>query len=301
MTTISAKVIADSIGDHAPRLTTLQLRYPRAVHAEFMTHRQLSRNASSSRAIPVERLIQDVLDDPFIPLHWGKNQKGMQAHQKHDAPVKVFVDHESGFLRMARDEAWEFGLKEMVRLARSFSEAGYHKQIVNRLLEPFAHINVVVTSTEWSNFLALRDHEAAEPHIRLLAQAIKKALAESTPQILKEGEWHLPYITAQDRMKEWPEVNGWNSLIAVSVARCARVSYMTHDGRKPDFAEDLALAERLLGSVPLHASPAEHQAKVDSSISQYAGGPGLFRNEKLRGNLAHGWIQFRKTLPGECQ
>lgn len=140
--TISAIVIADTISPAGKRITTLQLRYPRMVHSEFMTHRVFSRNASSSRAIPVERLIEDVLRDTAMPIHWGKNQPGMQARKKHDAPVLLdgtFVSNENAWLA-ARDQA--------IEAARAFTKAGYHKQIVNRLLEPFAHINVVVTATE---------------------------------------------------------------------------------------------------------------------------------------------------------
>src|ERR1700693_1578480 len=80
--TVSAKIVADSVGQAGQRITTMQLRYPKFIHGEFMTHRVFSRNASSSRAIPVERLIQDVIDDPAMPVFWGKNQKGMQAKEE---------------------------------------------------------------------------------------------------------------------------------------------------------------------------------------------------------------------------
>lgn len=155
MTTISATIIADSIGAQNHRLTTMLLRYPRCIHAEFMAHRVFSRNASSSRAIPVERLIADVERDPFVPLHWGKNQKGMQAHEECDASLSL-KDLGTGELwSINREEAWLNLMEEAVRVAKAFSDAGYHKQIVNRLLEPWAHINVLVTGTQWSNFLAL--------------------------------------------------------------------------------------------------------------------------------------------------
>jgi thymidylate synthase ThyX len=275
MTTISAKIIADSSAQGS-RVTTMQLRYPRCIHAEFMTHRVFSRNASSSRAIPVKRLIQDVLGDPFIPCHWGKNQKGMQADEECHSLLKDMTTREDAWLS-ARDNA--------VAAAQSFNDAGYHKQLVNRLLEPFAHINVVVTSTQWSNFFALRDHPDAEPHIALLAQAMKQALSDSRPTELKHLDWHLPYVSEEEQ--SYLSVDG---ALAVSVARCARVSYMTHDGQVPNIKEDIDLAQKLLGSTPLHASPAEHQAQVNYTSK------GLYC-----GNLGSGWVQHRKILKGECQ
>ena len=200
MTTISATVVADSIGDHSPRLTTMLLRYPRCIHAEFMTHRVFSRNAASSRAIPVKKLIQDVTDDPFVPLFWGANKPGMQAGEECNAPViwenpQFSLETE----RMSREQAWLEARDDAVQYARMFADAGYHKQIVNRLLEPFSHITVVVTATQWSNFFALRLHADAEPHIRRLADRMWEAMAGSTPEVLMPGEWHLPFVSKDER------------------------------------------------------------------------------------------------------
>ncbi len=238
MTTITAKIITDSISPDKIRLTTFQLRYPRVIHAEFMTHRQFSRNASSSRAIPVERLIQDVLDDPYIPIHWGKNQKGMQAQEEHDA--SVVIRELDGDWPYERVDAWLWARDRAVEAARAFATANYHKQLTNRLLEPFAHINVVVTATEWSNFLAVRDHPDAMPEIQELARAIKAAMAASTPQLLSFGDWHLPYVN--DKQGSLDSKLIWDYALKhdcdlmevarrVSAARCARVSYVTHEGR----------------------------------------------------------------------
>lgn len=287
MTTIRAKVIADSVCQHSGnRLTTMQLRYPRFIHAEFMTHRQFSRNASSSRAIPVERMIQDIIEDTAMPLHWGKNQKGMQASEECDAQVKV---HDDGFhvFTGTREEAWTVARDNAINIARRFHEAGYHKQVVNRLLEPFMHINVVVSSTEWSNFFALRDHADAEPHIAILARAMKKAMDQSEPAILSYGMWHVPYSGDHDEGVSYTDNPVY---IQKSVARCARVSYRTHEGKEPTIAEDLELYGRLVQTKPLHASPAEHQATPDP----YGESRGQW------GNFV-GWKQYRKTLPGECQ
>lgn len=300
--TISAKVIADSVSEQGVRLTTLQLRYPRFIHAEFMTHRVFSRNASSSRAVPVQRLIDDVLTDPAIPIYWGKNQPGMQAEGE-------LQDRE----RTLAWQNWMRGLDYAVGVARALADLKLHKQIVNRILEPFAHINVIVTATDYDNFFELRDHEDAEPHIRDLARAMRKAMNESEPTLLRPGQWHLPYVDTQIRddgeqsyeirlTHPDDEVQGSTFVSLekarkISTARCARVSYMTHDGRIPSIEEDLALAERLLEDA--HLSPFEHQATPDTiTILPDADYPvEVWCRRPLHGNL-RGWIQNRKLLEG---
>lgn len=312
MTTISARIVADSIGESSKRLTTFLLRYPRWIHAEGRTHRKLliseevvtpslmedpnlSRNASSSRAIPVERMIEDVRRDPAVPMYWGANQRGMQAGEECDNLVTYYDYNEDMAVKSAREKAWLHARDHAVVMARAFAEAGYHKQIVNRLLEPFSHINVVVTATEWTNFHALRDHEMAEPHIRLLSQRMQIAANESEPKVLRPGEWHLPFVTPH----EIELLGSTEAAIPLSVARCARTSYRTHDGRKPNFGEDMKLARVLLGSAPLHASPAEHQARPDINVGSEVDGD-VWRDRNLWGNLKE-WVQYRKTLAGECQ
>lgn len=283
----SATVIADSIGTKtAPRLTTVQVTLHRYVLAELNTHRMFSRNFRSSRAVPVKKLLEEVRTNPAMPLHWGANQKGMQASKECD----TFVEVGQFKAQCSREAAWQLAMHRAAEMAEAFSEAGYHKQIVNRLLEPFLWVHGVITSTNWSNFFALRCHPDAQPEMRALADAIFLAMVNSEPTRLQQGEWHLPYVLPG----EDAESNGWhpNTPIALSVARCARVSYKTADGRTPDVAEDLALYDRLVGSVPLHASPAEHQA-TPATNAQHA--------EKLGGNLGNLWVQFRKTLKGECQ
>lgn len=295
--TIAAKMVLDSVSPEGIRLCTMQLRYPKFIHSELMTHRVFSRNASSSRAIPVARLIQDVLEDPAVPVHWGANQRGMQADRECDAKVHMGGDGLFSCDMPSRD-AWLRARDMAVIYARAFDAAGYHKQIVNRLLEPWCHINVVVTSTDWSNFFALRCHPGAQPEMRALAEAMRHAMKQSKPEVLQPDEWHLPYV-AEDDWK-FQDTSGlyftrdYTEMIKISVARCARVSYLTREGRQPSVDEDLALYDRLVAQVPLHASPAEHQATPD----KYEGI--MWANPYLHGNL-RGWVQYRKTLPGECQ
>jgi hypothetical protein len=299
--TISTQTIADSISPAGKRLTTMLLRYPRFVHAEFMTHRVFSRNASSSRAIPVEKMIQAVIDDPAMPIYWGMNQKGMQAAHE------LSIDQQREAMRV-----WLDGMQKAVNTAQMLNDLGLHKQIVNRVIEPWAHITVVVTATEWNNFLHLRDHPDAQPEIAELARQIKEELDTNQPVLLQPGQWHLPFIDVDveyavvERMlqvgritRDMPKpVEVYNVLIKMSTARCARTSYLTHDKLNPTIDGDLELFNRLVGSNPLHASPTEHQARPDIYCPEdrdlYSG----WENPELHGNLS-GWIQHRKLLVGE--
>ncbi|MER9436721.1 FAD-dependent thymidylate synthase [Mesorhizobium sp. M0618] len=292
MTTISAKTILRS--RHAQRpdkiLSTLLLRYPRPIHAELMTHRQLSRNAASSRAIPVAKLIQDVMDDPYVPLHWGKNQKGMQANEEL-----------TGSDRETAEYIWLSAMEDAVGRAKAINSLSAHKQIVNRLLEPFAHITVLVSATEWSNFRALREHKDAEPHIQILAQEIGKELdREDNIQTLEPGSWHLPFVTGEDATELVTSrimPDALEDAIKLSVSRCASTSYKTVDGFDMTLEKAIELHDKLVGAAPLHASPAEHVAQADSWEMGAYGSP--WTRSDQHGNFV-GFRQYRKMLPNEC-
>lgn len=289
---ITAQVICDSISPAGVRITTMQLRYPRFVHAEFMTHRVFSRNASSSRAIPVQRMIEDLRRDPAMPVYWGSNRPGMQAGDEVEEPM----------LQNCKN-MWLAAMEEAIDSAQILMTYGLHKQIANRILEPWAHINVVVTATEWDNFFQLRCHADAQPEMRALAYEMFNAMAGSHPNHLKPGEWHLPYVTAQEWSDQYygpSQTPGWETLKRVSVARCARVSYLTHDGRRTSIEEDLQLYERLVGSVPIHASPTEHQATPMGDLNNGTSGydKPCYRGEHLGGNFV-GWVQNRKLIEQE--
>lgn len=358
MTTISSKTILRSRNAAAPDhvLSTLLLRYPRWIHAEGRTHRlldigedfqiliptpslmecdDLSRNASSSRAVPVRKLIEDVRSDPAIPLFWGKNIAGMQAREELEP-------------RLAKkaEGHWLSAMEAAIRHAENLCDLngdeftaegspliGTHKQIVNRLLEPFSHITVVVSATEWSNFLALRDHPDAEPHIAMLARAIRECLVNDPIQELQPGEWHTPFVPKS----EWagkgnPMTMG--EIIGKSVACCASTSYKTVEGFDMTLERAVALHDKLVASTPLHASPCEHVAQADHYLGPvayetinvpvpYIAGnhnngystketrrvkrPGEPRpdwdsewlNPEEHGNFT-GFRQYRKQLQGEC-
>jgi len=259
---ISARIIADSTFN-GHRLTTVEVRFPRFLVAELNTHRVFSRNSASSRAIPVRRRIRDVLACPFVPEAFGSNKAGMQAGE----PLGAF---RATFAR----GAWMAALYAAVACAYLLSVAGVHKQWANRLLEPFAYTTVIISATEWANFFGQRMHKDAQPEMQQVAWAIFDAMEGSVPRVLQEGDWHLPYIQSDE------VTHPTEKLIRLSVARCARVSYLTHDGRR-DHGADMGLYERLLTSG--HLSPFEHPAK--------AGGGG--------GNF-WGWTQARKGIPREA-
>lgn len=279
--TIQAKVILDSLNEsNGIRLTTMELTYPRFIHAEFMTHRLFSRNAASSRAIPVSKMLKMVMDYPAMPVSWGKNQKGMSA----DAELKPDDTIKAGHI-------WLNARNLAVSFANDLLELGLHKQITNRLLEPWQNITVICSATHWTNFFRLRNHKDAQPEIQELARAMKTAQDESAPII---RDWHIPYIW--DDEQHLP----LETKCKISTARCARVSYLTHDGRR-SIEDDLVLHERLMtGSDHGHWSPFEHVAKQTSKTWDYYDfAKDEIRNEPIWCGNFQGWIQYRKLHTGE--
>jgi hypothetical protein len=292
--TISAKMILDSVSPIGIRICTLELRYPKFIHGEVMTHRVFSRNASSSRAIPVERLIQDVIDDPAMPSKWFKNKPGMVGTEEIvGLELEVLIED----WLQARDAA--------VVSARRMIDRGAHKQHINRVIEPFCHINTLVTSTSWANWDALRNHPDADPTIAELARATKAASDASKPMVLAPGQWHLPYVTSQDInllsggvVKDHDDLK---KIMKISVARCASVSYKTVDGKRMTVDKANEIYDKLLSAQPLHASPAEHQATPDVFTNlgdETVGDRWTWAQPKLHGNFK-GWCQYRQLLPNQ--
>lgn len=277
---IKATIIADSISLAGKRITTISLKYPRFIHSEFMTHRVFSRNASSSRAIPVPRQLAMIEQTPVMPRNFLENKKGMQAGEA----IKE-QDEAKAIWKEAQDSAIAF--------ARRLSALNVHKQYVNRITEPFAHISVIVTATDWNNFFSLRRHWMAQPEIHEMADTAWAAREASKPKLIGNGSWHLPYVTSEIEFKTFEEIADKRinidptlALIKRSVAMCARVSYNNHDGTPSTMEQDFNLYDSLLKAAPLHASPAEHQAQALEDAT------------KRSGNF-QGWLQFRKTIPNE--
>jgi thymidylate synthase ThyX len=280
---IEAKIILDSTNPHNDiRLITSELTYPRFIHAEFMTHRMFSRNAASSRAIPVRKMIKKVVNTPAMPVSWGKNRPGMSAEDILDSTVASKAQTE---WLQARDNA-AFSAGQMRKL-------GLHKQIANRIIEPWKNITVIVSATEFSNFFALRGHEDAQPEIQELSRAWREAIDGSVPQ---ERAWHIPYIQDDEQSLDLELKK------KIGVARCARVSYLTHDGKR-DIEKDLVLHERLLtGSGHGHWSPFEHVAKATAiNETRYNFSTGKDEFGPIWCGNFRGWIQYRKIHKGETQ
>lgn len=245
------KMMAHSVSPSGNQIATLQLRYWRAIHGEFMTHRVFSRNASSSRAIPIKAMLKQVWSDPAGPIHWGANQAGMQARKEL-----------TGFRKKIAKFLWfKVANRLMCGVAYLMMKAGLHKQVANRILEPWQYINVVVTSTEWQNFLDLREHPDAQPEIAELASAMRLVLERSTPEKLRVGEWHTPF--AQRSVSNLPLLDR----IKVSVARSARTSYLTFDRKPSKPKDDKDLHDKLVDATPPHMSPTEHQAQAMADSS----------------------------------
>jgi hypothetical protein len=302
--TIKAEIVADSINPTGNRLTTYRLYYPRCIHSEVMTHRVFSRNSASSRAIPIERMIQRVLDDPFIPK-WSIAQQGMMVTEEFTGDATAFPE-----------ATWKAAMAKSIVLARELADYQVAKSVVNRLLEPWMHIEVVLSGTEFNNFFTLRDDAAAEPHLRELAHMMKELRANNEP-VLREPmglricqalysallkvaavdnlrwynddeRWHLPFISDTQRAIYQAGCHTAQivALVKESVAHAAWVSYGNIDG-KPGFTQDDVdrVYDKLVGSQPIHASPAEHVAVACDGPHRH-------------GNFT-GWCQWRMFLPNQ--
>lgn len=313
---ISAKIIADSVSTHTgQRITTFELEYPRFIHAELMTHRVFSRNSSSSRAIPIQTMINHIKATTAMPIHWGKNKSGMQAKTEVEDSVKQTAMQ---IWLQARDDA----ISHAQRLAAN----GLHKQIVNRILEPFQMMKVVVTATSFDNWFSLRLHPDAQPEIHELAKAMYEAIQNSIPFELSYGEWHLPYIERQRdeegeikyfvyNTDEDPtsEAFGYQYTTPltleqaqkISCSCCAQVSYRKSD---TSIAKSEVIYDKLVNSKPVHASAFEHcAAPIDIELRHNREFPkgitgiALDRTQPnniatyLSGNFTN-WIQYRQLI-----
>lgn len=269
----SAKVICDSISPYGVRLTTLEVKYHRFVLAEMNTHRAFSRNTASSRAIPYRKMRDSILADPAFPLSWPSERSGMQGGEEI-----------SEGLTTAAEFHWRSALEDAVKYADALHILGVHKSVINRLLEPFQYVTSIITATDWDGFWEQRDSDLAQPEIREAARAMRRAYELSSPQRVGRGEWHLPYITSDDLEQAYNQGlskhDTTTTFKQLSAARCARVSYLTHDGRR-DWSADLKLYSRLVTAYPPHWSPLEHVATPSAFIES--------------GNFK-GWAQLRHQL-----
>lgn len=309
---ITAKVICDSFSESGKRITTFELEYPRYIHCELLTHRMLSKNCSSSRAIPIEKMLGYIENNMAVPVYLGRNKSGMQA-------VEEIEDKESALRFWKNSFVW---VKSTVNI---LTELGLHKQIANRLTEPYQMMKVVVTATEWDNFFNLRIDKDAQPELVMLADKMFNAMQGSTPKTLKAGQWHLPYVDSIES-EEKPDVssrdndqyyflsdNDGNNLgeiyledaIKISVASCAAVSYRTES---MTLAKADKIFDMLINAENLHSSPFEHVAMpmrfpemkdiaMEKFVSGWDEGVTHMRRDgnMCSGNFT-GWIQYRHLL-----
>jgi thymidylate synthase ThyX len=294
---ISAKVIADSINHNGDRMTTMEIEYPRFILAELNTHRMLSKNSASSRAIPVKAMHEQIKASPAEPVYWGKNQAGMQATDITDAK---FI--------------WQRAMQDALHWAWALSDrVGLHKQIANRITEPWMLMKTVISGTEWKNFFWLRDHPDAQPEIAELALKMRLAMDSSTPQLLNPGEWHVPYVTSyrdsHTEVLHYVDANEKyitaEQACIISASCCAQVSYRKNDD---SYEKAEKIFKQLIESQPCHASPVEHQA-TPMDLDTYANyepetwEPGVTHvsanGDLWSGNL-RGWIQHRKLIANEA-
>lgn len=303
---ITAKVICDSINSNGQRITTLEIEYPRYILGELNTHRQLSKNSSSSRAIPIEKMINQIENNPATPLYWGSAKSGMQAGDEVDD-----VDYCDG--------VWLIAMQNMIGQTNLLDDEKVHKQISNRLLEPFQMMKTVITGTDWDNFFNLRLHKDAQPEICMLAYRMYQAINNSTPFRLKSGEYHLPYINRErfevdDNGEDFKldseivyftgtlqdgnmsDILTLEEAIKISAAKCAAVSYRTEI---MTLEKANKIFEMLINAEVIHASPFEHLATPvpTNSVLEEKGIThtncyGVF----CSGNLTD-WISYRHLLP----
>lgn len=276
-TNITAKVIADSISPSGNRITTLEIEYPRFILAELNTHKMLEKNSSSSRAIPITKMIEQIETNGATPLYWGKTKSGMQAGEEvvgNDLSVIQYL--------------WDLARSNAVASADILSQMGLHKQTANRLLEPFQMMKTVITGTDWDNFFNLRIHCDSQPEFCMLAYKMYMAMKESVPMQLKAGEWHLPYVDSSYELSEegLPVLGtiryhtgevGTDSFKyltleeaqRISASCCAQTSY-----RKSDDSLEKAdkIFDMLIKADVLHASPFGHLATPVEPMSVELGG-----------------------------
>ena len=248
------------------RIATFLVTMPKFIQTHINSHRSLSKNSASSRAIPARKLRYQVLWNPFIPVFFGNNKPGMQS----GTSLK-------GFKLFLAKQVWLLSRLWPVFLHFIGEKINLHKETLNRIIEPWIITEVLITATEWKNFIQLRNNEMAQPEIKIVAEEISKLLKNNLPNKLKVGEWHMPFLIKEDLNLSLEKQK------MISTARSARVSYFLSSIKTSDIEKDIKLCERLSSSG--HWSPFEHVAQAQN-------------NEERFGNFV-GWKQYRKEFEGE--
>lgn len=277
---INAKLIADSINVMDSRLTSWELEYPLSIHAELMTHRAFSRNAASARAIPYHTMRDSIEENPALPIRWGTHQKGMQSGSD------MSENHRNAAIASSKDAM--FGCIQVADYIHDDLEG--HKSIVNRLLTPWAHIKVIVTSTSpgLHNFFALRAHPDAEPNFQVLAYKMLKLYTEHIPLKVEQGDWHIPYADMVHPSRTQQEK------IKIAVARCCWVSYNKPGKPIDELNMDDAFERHDSAAAAGHMSPFEHCALATFDYTQR-------QMSNFDTPIFSGWKQYRKFFPNELK
>lgn len=296
---IEARVVADSINPWGHRLTTMEVTFHRWLLAEVNTARVLSRSSASSRAIPMHKMLKPLIDNPAMPIKYQYNQPGMQSARDMSATDARIAEQEILKLRDAAVNTVE-KLASIGPLDDKGKPLGLHKQWANRYIEPWVWHKAIISSTYWANLFDQRISPLAQPEFDLVARCMKAALNGSTPTLLQEGEWHLPYVQDFERTEFTLK-----DQTKLSTARCARVSYLNHEGKR-DIEGDFRLYSRLEdpGDGPPHAAPTEMVATPCEANSRtvelrdFHGEPnGRFLELPEIGNFL-GWDQLRHRVMG---
>lgn len=278
---LAAEIICDSVSEDGDRLTTYVITAHRFILAEINTHRVLSKSSASSRAVPVRKQLERVREDPAFPVAWPAEQPGMQGGAELSPELKLLAQ-----------EIWADAAEDAVILAERLAATGLHKSLVNRLLEPYMFHTMIITGTAFKNFFALRVNPLAQPEFNAVADMMQEEFEKSRPELLGESEWHLPFMDASRDFSL-----ALMDAIKVSVARCARVSYLTHDGQL-NISKDLDLYDRLVSADPMHSVPLEHVATPNLSNKHEVGIESATSNASMTltlpkyGNFL-GWHQHR--------
>lgn len=266
-----AQVIADSVNPDGVRLTTMEVTFHRFILAEVNTHRRFSRNSASSRAIPLETMLQRAAEHPALPLEWPCEKPGMSGGLSLTGDDLEDAQRTLESIRYSTIQALDLYITRHPEKATRL-----HKSLLNRPLEWFMWHTAIISSTEWTNMFKQRISPEAQPEFFELAALMSRALADSVPEELNYGEWHVPYISDEDQMNLTVEEQ-----VKISTARCARVSYLTHDGVR-DYIEDMRMHNDTLWHKG-HWSPMEHPAvAVDRKMYP-----------AISSNFDPGWHQYR--------
>ena len=285
---IKATIAQDSTNSNGDRLLTFSLTYGRLIHSEMLRHRAASHSVKSSRAIPLKKYRKEVEENPYMPVKFGTNQKGMQAGEETDATASH------------GKTVWKISAKIACLMHSMMEKANIHKEVANRILEPYVWVEETLTVEHDAlvEMGKLRIHEDAQEDIRVVIEMMLEAAEQNTPLLLKNNEWHLPYVVRKrsendDKLSYFDNDGKLLTLdeaIICSAARCARSSYANHDNSMTTYENDSKLADRLIGSDPMHLSPFEHQARP-------------FNNDEERGkfcsNFRH-FFQQRKAIEFEA-